>query len=199
MAAPKRTVIQTGRDRREIADLYLQGWTQQRIADRLNESGDKDDAPIRGYTLSQRMISYDLKKLQEAWRASALIDIDEAKARALAKVDRLEREYWTAWERSRKDSVIITQAGKKPAEGEMSAPDRVTRITKPQEGNPRFLAGVQWCIERRCKIIGVDEPTRVDALLGSIDLSQLTDAQINRLAEGESLIRVLANQGESRA
>jgi len=155
MAAPKRTAFQIERDRRDIADLYLQGWTQARITESINADEDRD------YQLSRRMIGYDLKALQEAWRESSLIDIDEAKARELAKVDRLEREYWTAWERSRKDIVIVTQAGKMPPKGEDGAPDRVTRITKPQEGNPRFLAGVQWCIDRRCKIIGVDAPAEM--------------------------------------
>ena len=105
------------------------------------------------------MISYDLKKIQETWRESALIDIDEAKARELAKVDRLEREYWDAWERSCEDAETIRQEGRPPEEGEKGKPEKVVKTSKGQAGDPRFLAGVQWCIERRCKIIGVDAPT----------------------------------------
>jgi len=157
MAAPKRTAFQIERDRRDIADLYLQGWTQQRIADSINTDA------ARGYELTRQQIGYDLKRIQEAWRESALIDIDEAKARELAKVDRLEREYWDAWERSCEDVVTVRAMGKQPAKGEKGKPDRVTRITKKQDGDPAFLRGVQWCIERRCKIIGVDAPTKTEA------------------------------------
>jgi len=155
MAAPKRTAIQVERDRREIADLYLQGWTQQRIVDHINADVE------RAYQLTRQMISYDLKKLQEAWRKSSLIDIDEAKAQALAKVDRLEREYWAAWERSCEGVEILRQ------EGSGDKPSRVVKTKKEQTGDPRFLAGVQWCIERRCKIIGVDAPSELK-LSGSI-------------------------------
>ena len=148
MAAPKRTAFQIERDRRDIADLYLQGWTQARITESINADEDRD------YQLSRRMIGYDLKALQEAWRESSLIDIDEAKARELAKVDRLEREYWTAWERSRKDAETLRQ------EGSGEKPSRVVKIKRPRNGDPAFLRGVQWCIERRCKIIGVDAPSK---------------------------------------
>jgi len=79
---------------------------------------------------------------------------DEAKARELAKVDRLEREYWTAWGRSCKDAETLRQ------EGSGEKPSRVVKIKRPRNGDPAFLRGVQWCIERRCKIIGVDAPSK---------------------------------------
>ena len=144
MAAPKRTTIQIERDRREIADLYLQGWTQSRIAEHLNNSEERD------YTLSQQMISYDLKRIQEQWRESALIDINEVKIRELAKVDRLEREYWQAWVRSCEDAETIRR------EEKAGDAERIITTRKGQAGDPRFLNGVQWCIEQRCKIIGIE-------------------------------------------
>ena len=150
MAAPKRTAFQIERDRRDIADMYLQGWTQARIAGHL---GDDED---REYTLSQQMISYDLKKLQEAWQASALVDIDAAKAQELAKVDRLEREYWDAWERSCAPAITTRQEGK-AIEGGV---ERIVSTSVARNGDPRFLQGVQWCIERRCKILGIDAPEK---------------------------------------
>jgi PBSX family phage terminase large subunit len=152
MASTKRSQIQIERDRQEIADLYLQGWTQARIADHINSN------PDREYELSQQMISYDLQRLQEAWRDSALIDINKAKARELAKIDRLEREYWSAWLSSQKDEK--TTVDEKHLSG--SVPDSLARRRKVQEtlkerdGNHNFLRGVQWCIEKRCEILGLD-------------------------------------------
>lgn len=159
---PKRTSFETERDRRDLADMYLQGWTQAEIADHLNKD------PERDYTLTQQMISYDLLRLQKAWRDSALVDIDEVKANELAKVDRLEREYWRGWERSCEDAETVTQKTRgvvkkyRNDDGVFVSerPAEVDKTSKGQAGDPRFLNGVEWCIERRCKIFGVDAPTR---------------------------------------
>lgn len=153
MAAPKRKNTQIARDRREIANLYLKGWLQSRIVDHIN----KDES--RGYTLTQQMISYDLCRLQAQWRESALIDIDEAKAKELAKIDRLEREYWDAWERSKENAeTSVSESVNDGRGGHTKAQLRAVG----QVGDPRFLKGVEWCIERRCKVLGVDAPEKTD-------------------------------------
>ena len=148
MAASKRTPIQIERDRRDIANLYLQGWTQHRIVDHLNAH--------RPYDLSRQMISYDLGRLRKQWRESALIDIDEAKARELAKVDRLEREYWQAWGRSCLDAETTRE------ETDREGGWKRTDTHKGQSGDPRFLAGVGWCVEKRCDILGIEAPKRFE-------------------------------------
>lgn len=123
-----------------MADLYLQGWLQTDIAEEVG--------------VSDATVSRDLKALQSEWLASALVDFNEAKSQELAKIDRLEREYWQAWERSCENAETVTK------EGGPSGVDKVKQTSKGQAGDPRFLAGVQWCIERRCKILGVDAPNR---------------------------------------
>lgn len=154
MAAPKRRPIQIERDRREIAERYLEGKTQAAIAEYLNGR-----AGI-GYKLTRQMIGYDLKALQSQWRESALINIDEAKAKELAKIDRLEWEYWIAWERSCADAETITEKGKGTGTAVQDFEKTIQR--RGQAGDPRFLQGVQWCIDRRCKILGVDAPQKVE-------------------------------------
>ena len=140
MSGKRRSKSQLVRDRRRIADMYLQGKTQAAIAESVG--------------IDQSTVSRDIAALHSDWKASALIDIDEAKARELAKVDRLEREYWDAWEHSREDAETLRQ------EGSGEAPSKIVKTSKGQAGDPRFLTGVQWCIERRCKIIGVDAPSK---------------------------------------
>jgi len=165
LAAPKRRAFQIERDRRDIADLYLQGWTQGRIAQHLSEDEE------RNYSLTRQQIGYDLKKIQAAWRESSLIDIDEAKAKELAKVDRLEREYWDAWERSCLDAETKRLEGTLVPGEDQGKPTKQILTRKGQAGDPRFLSGVQWCIERRCKIIGVDAPSKQDLTTGGRPLS----------------------------
>jgi len=142
MGTRRRSKSEIARDRRRIADLYLQGRTQTSIGEEIG--------------VHQSAVSRDLKALQAAWLKSALIDLNDAKARELAKVDRLEREYWTGWERSYEDAEIVKQKGKPGAGG--IATESIEKTSKGQAGDPRFLAGIQWCIERRCKIIGIDAP-----------------------------------------
>lgn len=140
--AAKRTNAVRDKARAFVAEKYLMQWTQQEIADHLG--------------VTQQQVSYDLKAIQKAWRESALVDMNEAKQRELERVDRLEREYWQAWEASQEDAETIT----KKAKGDGQEDKEVTLQKKGQAGDPRFLAGIQWCIERRCKLLGVDAPNK---------------------------------------
>jgi len=134
----RRDVAQLARDRKKIGELYLRGWLQADIAQVLK--------------LNQSTISRDLKALHREWLASALADFSKAKAQELAKIDDLEREYWRAWERSCEDAETVRK------EGTTKVLDKIVKTAKGQAGDPRFLSGVQWCIERRCKILGIDAP-----------------------------------------
>lgn len=178
MAAPKRTRLERERDLVEISKLYFEHWPQVAIADKLG--------------LSQQQISYDLKVLYKRWSAESLSTIGDLKARELAKIDNLEREYWEAWRRSCEDKEIDTTKAvpdeKEPTKG---VTKEKTRRVEGQAGDPRFLTGVQWCINKRAEIIGLDAGTKNL----NIDLSTLSDNQLERLANGEDLFHVLTNAG----
>jgi len=151
-----RFPAQIARDRRHIGTLYLQGCLQADIAEKVG--------------VSQATVSRDLKALHKKWLASASRDFATAKAKEIAKIDHLERTYYAAWERSCEDAKTITQkqkgkaAKRKDQDGEFIAerPAEVSKISKEQAGDPRFLQGVQWCIDKRCKIWGVDAPVKVE-------------------------------------
>ena len=142
----RRNRAEIERDRRRIADLYLQGWLQADIAKDIG--------------VAQSTVSRDLVALHGEWKKSALLDFNEAKAQQLAKIDRLEREYWEAWERSKQGQKRTTVKGR----GEGDEPTTKEKSVTLDEGNgdPRFLQGVQWCIDRRCKILGVDAAQKLD-------------------------------------
>jgi len=148
MPGKRRSSGQLARDRRKIADLYLKGWIQADIAAEIG--------------MAQQTVSNDIKALQKDWLASALIDFNEAKSQELAKVDRLEREYWQAWERSCEDAETITEKARASKGSERPDSVEKTKQAKGQAGDPRFLNGVQWCIDRRCKILGIDAASKVD-------------------------------------
>jgi transcriptional regulator with XRE-family HTH domain len=160
--------------RTEVARRYLQGEMQEELA--------------RAFGVSQQQISQDLQAIRRFWLSSAIRDFDAAKAEELAKIYAVEREYWMAWERSKKDKEIATQ--------ETDGIDQQTRKPKikkatlrreGQSGNPAYLAGILACIDKRCQILGLDAPKRF-----VIKWDELTDEQIDRLAKGESPEKVLS-------
>lgn len=169
-----RETTELERRRQLIAERYLRGEYQTTIAEALG--------------IDQATVSRDLKALRAAWLASAIRDFDAARAEELAKIDAVEAEYWQAWERSKKDKEIAVQE----TDGTQDEKTKRPRIKKAylrkegQSGNPAYLAGVLTCIERRCKILGLDAPERF-----KIQWDDLTDEQIDRLAAGEPPVKVL--------
>lgn len=124
--------------RRDVSDMYLQGYKQVEIAAK--------------HRVSQQMISLDLQHIQREWLQSSMMDFNEAKSRELARIDRLEREYWQAWNRSLTEQVKTSKRAKdKPTGAEKEA----SEARESRTGDERFLAGVRWCIEQRLKIFGV--------------------------------------------
>jgi hypothetical protein len=129
--------------RRRIAALYLRGRLQWEIAGVMG--------------LAQSTVSDHLATLSRQWKQSALADFDEKKARELAKVDELERTYWQAWRRSMAEQE---QTATEKQEGNGNSRLKASRRVQKRDGNPAFLAGIQWCIDKRCQILGLDAPPR---------------------------------------
>ena len=132
-----RNRIKREADLEKVAAAYLSGRLQS------------DIAKVIGVT--QPTISNDLKRLQKRWQESALIKFDEARGKELAKIDHLERQYWRGWRASRHDEEI------KMAErttGDVELQKTATR-RRPRVGDPAFLRGIEWCIDQRCKILGL--------------------------------------------
>jgi hypothetical protein len=121
--------------RKQVAQLYVQGYTQMKIAERLE--------------VSQATVSGDLKLIQQQWRADAVRDFDLCREHELQKLALIEQEAWQAWERSQKPQQSADLAG-----------DDASRPTKKrirnQYGDPRFLALVNQCIATRRALLGLD-------------------------------------------
>ena len=136
MRSTKKTTTYTER-RQQVDELYLNGWRQVDIAKRLG--------------VTQATISRDLEAIRVAWVESAVRDFDQLKEQELQKVDNLERVYWEQYEASKapKKSKVSRQV--KGARASIEA----TVKEEERLGNPTYLSGVQWCIQERCKILGI--------------------------------------------
>ena len=182
MAGPgrRRSSSELARDRRRISDLYLRGWIQADIAEKLG--------------VSQATISGDIKALHRDWLKSSLIDFDKAKARELAKIDDLERINYAAWERSCEDAESTT---KKMIGDPTTGRKEMSKTAKGQAGDPRFLQGIQWCIDRRCKILGVDAPQRKE--ITGKDGGPIETKNVDGVTDDERVARIAALLDEARA
>jgi hypothetical protein len=128
--------------RADVAEMYLQGNFMADIAKKWN--------------VSVSQVSYDLKAIYRLWKQSALKDFDQLKERELIKIDNLEKTYWEAWQKTTED---WEKEKKRYTEAQLR------ELNKEQIkafGDPRYLQGVQWCINKRCEILGLDAPERVD-------------------------------------
>lgn len=150
------------RDRQEVSTLYLKGYSSRQIANAISDK-------FAPYSVSYVTVSKDIKWLLKEWLKNTVTDIDQLKGRELEKLNILEQTYWTAWEKSIEDY----QKKSKKLKGSISADKQGNVTNSPNEqeiattdmismGNPAYLAGIERCIERRCKILGVDAPQKHD-------------------------------------
>jgi hypothetical protein len=126
----------------EVARRYLQKESIRQIAEAI---GGKPTT-----------IHNDLVAIMEEWRQSAIRSFDDAVAEELARINLLELTYWQAWGESRGERVVTT------TEKSIRQGGKASIRSEHMAGNPAFLAGVQWCMDRRIKLLGLDAPTKVD-------------------------------------
>jgi hypothetical protein len=153
MPAKNTKRLQLMTRRKDVAQLYTQGYTQVKIAERLG--------------VSQATISGDLKLVEKQWRADAVRDFDLCRQHELQKLSLIEQEAWQAWERSQKPLQSADLAG-----DESTRPTR--KRIRNQYGDPRFLALVNQCIATRRALLGLDLlPTAVESSQhGHVNLEQ---------------------------
>lgn len=180
MAGSKRNQAEILENRAKIANLYLKGWQQKDIAVELG--------------LSPATVSRDIKALIEEWRQSAISDIEEAKAKELARINRIEREAWEAWEASKQMETGHRQTTQYGGEGQ-SASYAVTRRASP--GDTKYMDIIRWCIDQRCKLLGLNAPDRHEhsgpdggPITHAAAVADMTDAELMEIiAKGRNKSR----------
>ena len=138
------------RRRQEVCALYVKGWTQSEIANRVG--------------CSITTVCQDLQSLRRQWQESAAKDFAARQSEELARLDHLERVAWQAWERScqqaevkHKKKEYVRQPVKGLPGGHKLVPVKVVDETtlRGQVGDPRFLDQVRSAIELRMKTLGL--------------------------------------------
>lgn len=158
MSRQKRTHGEQMRDRKVIAKMYCEGHSQESIREWLNENHEwrfRSEYPEP--FMSQKMVSDDWLFTANQWKKERIHNLDDAKHTELMKLDKLERTAWAAWERSCKEGISTATKGK--GIGGKQVIDHEKRVTE-RDGDPRFLAEVRWCINKRSEILGFNAPKR---------------------------------------
>lgn len=159
--APKRkarTKTQKLNDFNFITPLFIRGVTYWQITEQLQAQ--------REYSVTYKMVYADVKEIVDQWHDERMELIDKQKTIELKKIDRLEAMYFEAWDRSLQlKTKDVTKRGGILVNGVMPNPDRVFQEKHTAQGNgdPRFLDGIQWCIDMRCQILGFKKLTQVEA------------------------------------
>lgn len=135
-----------------IVDLYLKGNSMEAIRGLAEEA-------TGGHKFTASVIGKYIAKAVNGWKETKTQMVENHRAIELAKINKLEGTYWDAWLRSC-DIVKSKSQTKKRGTGDDSklSVAHVKEDQKPSSGDPQFLKGIQWCVEMRCKILGIEVP-----------------------------------------
>lgn len=165
---PKRTKEQRQHDRTVEAKLYCEGRTLREIADHISAQ--------RPYTISYSQVRHDMAAVMQEWKDERVGAMGDYITAELAKINHMECAAWREWERSREDKRRTSQ---RRTTGDAGGKDEAGIVTEGRLGDPRYLATVQWCIERRCKMLGLDAPERIEySGTQRVALTNLTDEEL---------------------
>jgi hypothetical protein len=159
MAGRKRTKAQREADFQRIAEMHALGKSQTEIAAALG--------------LTQQQISLDLKVIYRRWSEPEKENLHATKARMLAEIKAHKDMCRKAWEKSQDTKEITTQKQVKTpravaGEGEDAQPEEdkerneASLRIEERDGNPAFLKSIEWCIDRECKLRGLDAPQKME-------------------------------------
>lgn len=109
--------------------------------------------------LSYETVKRENRIVELEWKARAQEAIDQVKANELAKLDRLELEVWTEWQRSKADYQKRIVEDRPPTVTGQSG--RYARIeTGASCGDPRYINLLLNIQERRARLLGLDAPNK---------------------------------------
>lgn len=147
-----------------IAGLYLRGYSIRQIVDAVNEQSKRKT--------SIRTVHNDIKLLLAEYKEQRIDELADAQRVELAKINEVEKTAWNAWERSKQRE---TQTDKSVVGENSRTESGTTKEETP--GDSRFLQIIMNCIDKRCKILGLDAPLTIQGTGtdGAITIVRLPD------------------------
>lgn len=156
MAAQKRNKAQREADLAAMAVLVVKGATEREIA---NQFG-----------LSPATAHRDVEEIEQRWRDRAYDLVQRWKGRMMAVHDRVAREAWEEWERSKRDAEKLVEITELVEPGTVDETGALIDPTRPRTsvmetvrrtetrmgrtGDPRYLAAIESALSEQAKLIG---------------------------------------------
>lgn len=188
--AARRSVNQIRADRILLTDFMVRGMTLEQMADKLAE--------VRGYRLHFSTINREVRCITDEYKKRNDDLLDRHRQRQLMRLDAQEQEAWRAWEKSKEDAIVkqgerIT--GQQGQNGAGTGREKSLVRQAGRVGNAEFLRVMLSIAERRCKLLGLDAPSKnvlmnpdgsaVQPAMPSAVLV-LPEEQLGRLTDGEA-------------
>jgi len=126
-----------------IAEMYLvKGMKQVEIGRELG--------------LSQSDVSTTIARIKKEYSTKRLNKYQTYVNHELLKLDTVEREAWAAWERSiGRSKKVVTRK-----DGQGNIIDK-TITTDDLPGDPRYLTAINATVDRRIRLLGLDQPQEI--------------------------------------
>ena len=187
----KRTYEQQQADFAVIEELLGKHRNYREILDAVNA--------LRPYKLTRQTVERDIRTIKKRFFDSFVGPLAERKVDECRKLERLEREAFDAWERSKADGMTVSVTNPLNADGSPGRGGLRTNNKRRRDGDPQFLTILLRIHERRCKLLGLEAPLKMEMevngqIVHGLDMNNLRNAFRNTvLAEAQ----LKASQGTS--
>ena len=146
-------------DRARIAELYLHRKSSTFIAKALG--------------MTRRTVVEEITRMRRDWTDSAPRNYHLGMIQELQRIDLVESYAFDGWERSLTRKTVETKQAVRTANGQV---DRATVRAETGNGDPAFLARLSWCIEQRCRILGLEKPVEVEIRGSFVEIAMALEA-----------------------
>ena len=139
-----------------IALYWKRGTKNHRII--MGRLADKHEIRVERSTVTK-----DILAIRKVWRESAVTNYGEAQMQVLEEIEDLKANYWDAWSRSCEEfkaSIKTTETSEGSGKG--IEKHRATEKIEERDGDPRYLDGVEWCVQKQIDILGLDAPIKTE-------------------------------------
>jgi len=175
--APKRSKFERERDNKICYKMYLQGIPIPQIPKLLKEKTESS------YDLTERQIYYDIEKMTNELKKHSVRDVDEEREKLLFENAVLKEEYWEGWRDSKSRKTRTLKKGKLSKLAMAMLESDQQAIKEEMFGDPRFLAGVESCLDRYAKLLGLNKPEKHEILLDPNKLNDFIDFVVKTIKE----------------
>ena len=150
-------------DRARIAELYLHRKSSTFIAKVLG--------------MTRRTVVEEITRMRRDWTDSAPRNYHLGMIQELQRIDLVESYAFDGWERSLTRKTVETKQAVRTVNGQV---DRATVRAETGNGDPAYLARMSWCIEQRCRILGLEKPVEVEIRGSFVEIAMALGASTKK-------------------